>query len=42
MTPTTAQLLEELLLAWHLLGMRAQFIQRIEVTLPDGSTLVLR
>ncbi len=42
MTPTTAQLIEELLLAWHLLGIRAQWVQSMEITLPDGTTVVLR
>lgn len=42
MTPTPAQIVEELRLALHLLGLRAQYVQSIEVVLPDGTTVVVR
>lgn len=42
MMPTTAQLIEELLLAWHLLGINAQWITAIEITLPDGTVVLLQ
>lgn len=43
MIPTPEQIIEELLLAWHILGPRAQRkIKSIEVTLPDGNVIVLK
>jgi hypothetical protein len=43
MIPTPEQVIEELLLAWHIIGPRAQRkIASIEVTLPDGQIIILK
>lgn len=43
MITTPDQIIEELLLAWHIIGPRTQRkIASIEVTLPDGNVIILK